>query len=104
MARSISDAGDEDDLIARLRERIADPQRRADARATEFSASVSRGSFGELVVMGRGVAADLQRLLAQGVDEEIATRVDALETSILPRDLPVARGLARGLARPPDAS
>lgn len=54
-----------DALIARLRARAADPERRADVIVDAFSAQVRTMDLGSLMGMGRSVAGDLGRLLGQ---------------------------------------
>jgi hypothetical protein len=68
-----------DALVGRLRERVADPDRRLDARPSEFYASVSSMGLGDLLSMGRSVAQDLRRLLNQGPDDELIAKADAFE-------------------------
>jgi hypothetical protein len=53
-----------DELIERLRARLADPERRIDARADVFSAQVQAMSLDQLFSAGRSAAADLLRVVA----------------------------------------
>ena len=54
-----------DDLIAGLRARAADPDRRADVIVDAFSASVRTMDLGSLFGMGRSVAGSLNQLLGE---------------------------------------
>jgi hypothetical protein len=71
-----------DELIARLRARAADPERRADARQSEFSASVTSMSLGDLIQGIMSGGADLRRLVAANkagvVDAEMAANAEAI--------------------------
>ncbi|HKG57813.1 MAG TPA: SMI1/KNR4 family protein, partial [Candidatus Limnocylindrales bacterium] len=53
-----------DDLIARLRARAADAERRTDVRPSQFSSTVRGLDLGSLMTMGRSLAADLGRVVA----------------------------------------
>jgi hypothetical protein len=55
---------DEDRLIERLRERAADPERRLEARSSQFAASVASLDLGGLGAALGAVTDDLRRLLA----------------------------------------
>ena len=55
--------GVSDDLIARLRARAADPDRRLDDRPSVFDASVRSMSLGQLVGSIRSVGGDLRRMV-----------------------------------------
>jgi len=83
-----SDAHDR--LIVRLRERIADPERRVDSRPDEFSASLSGLDGGELYAGGRSAGQDLRRLLDHGVDDELLARAGDIERAMT---TPAARPL-----------
>lgn len=64
----------DNDLIARLRDRIADPDRRVDSRPSELDSLIGGMGFGGLVAMGRSLTADLDRLVADGPDPAIHAR------------------------------
>jgi SMI1/KNR4 family protein SUKH-1 len=53
-----------DELIARLRARAADPDRRTDVRRSQFSSTVRGLDLGGLMTMGRSLAGDLSRVVA----------------------------------------
>jgi len=74
---SFTDANDR--LLTRLRERIAEPERRVDSRRDEFTASLTGRGVGELFSMGRSAAGDLRRLLDHGVDDELRSKADEIE-------------------------
>jgi SMI1 / KNR4 family (SUKH-1) len=61
----MTEAAELDDLIARLRARAADPQRRADVIVDAFSASVRTMDLGSLFGAGRSAAGSLNRLLGE---------------------------------------
>ena len=61
-----------DALIERLRERAADPERRVDARETQFFAGVKSLGFGGLL----GMLGDLRPLFGRAVDASRAGQVD----------------------------
>lgn len=69
-----------DDLIARLQQRAADPNRRVDVRQDVFSAHVTSMDLGSLLGMLGGAAADLKRVVAANqagrVDPELVTKAD----------------------------
>jgi hypothetical protein len=69
----------ENDLIARLRERVAEPRRRVDERPSQFWSSVSSAGLGDLMSMVRGVSADLSRLIANGPDGTTTARANTLQ-------------------------
>jgi hypothetical protein len=52
-----------DDLLARIRTRIQDPDRRVDVRTSAFSENVRSLDLGQLFSQGRSVAADLFRVV-----------------------------------------
>jgi hypothetical protein len=85
---------DLDELIARLRARAADPERRADVRQTEFSASVTSMSLGDLLQGIVGGGADLRSLVAANqaglVDQELVARAERIEAAMA---TPAATGL-----------
>ena len=53
-----------DDLIARLRQRAADPNRRVDARPNLFAAQLGSMNLSSLMGMLGQAAADLRRVVA----------------------------------------
>lgn len=71
-----------DDLIARLQQRAADPNRRVDVRQDVFSAHVTSMDLGSLLGMLGGAAADLKRVVAANqagrVDPEFVTKADRI--------------------------
>jgi len=71
-----------DDLIARLRERAADSNRRVDVRQDVFSAQVMSMNLGSLLGMLGGAAADLKRVVADNqagrVDPVLVTKADRI--------------------------
>jgi hypothetical protein len=69
-----SSADPQDRLVARLRDRAGDPERRVDSRPAEFSASLSGLDAGELFSSGRSAAQDLRRLLDHGVDDALLAK------------------------------
>ena len=69
----------DDELIARGRERIADLARRVDVRATAFHASVSSMGLGDLLSIVRSVSGDLQRLLSGGDAADVHAKATAFE-------------------------
>ena len=71
-----------DDLIERVRSRAADPEGRTEERSSEFWASVTSGSLGDLFGMGHSIAQDLGRLLRQGPDDELTARANEIERSM----------------------
>jgi hypothetical protein len=84
-------ADSDDRLLARVRERIADPERRTDSRPDEFTASLSGRGAGQLFSLGRSAAQDLRRLIDDGVDDELVAKADDIErrmTAPAARDLP----------------
>ena len=71
-----------DDLIARVRQRAADPNRRVDVRQNVFSAQVMSMDLGSLLGMLGGAAADLKRVVADNqagrVDPAVVTKADRI--------------------------
>ena len=59
----MTDSNELDALVVRLRERLADPERRTDSRPSIFSQRVQSMSLGDLLSTGRGLAQDLLRLV-----------------------------------------
>ncbi len=80
----------QDRLVARLRERASDPERRVDARPSEFAASISGLDPAELFARGRTTAQDLRRLRDQGVDDELIAKAGDIEHRMT---TPAARAL-----------
>ena len=79
-----------DDLVQRVRERAADPANRVEQRSSELWSSVTTMGVGDLMSMGRSLAADLGRLLRQGPDAEITARADSIERSMTtPAEIPL---------------
>lgn len=85
---------DLDELIARLRARAADPERRADVRQTEFSASLTSMSLGDLLQGIMSGGADLRRLVAANqagvVEPEMVARAEQIGAAM---STPAATGL-----------
>jgi hypothetical protein len=83
-----------DELIARLRERAADPERRADVRQSEFTASVTSMSLGDLLQGIMGGGADLRGLVSANqagvVDAELVAKAERIEAAM---STPAATGL-----------
>jgi SMI1 / KNR4 family (SUKH-1) len=80
----------DDDLIERLRARIADPARRVDQRPSELWASMTSQGLGGMLEMGHSLGQDLARLLRQGPDDDIVARADELRRSMeTPADRPL---------------
>ncbi len=75
-----------DNLLARLRQRAADPNRRVDVRQNVFSARVMSMDLGSLLGMLGGAAADLKRVVADNqagrVDPELVTKADRIATDM----------------------
>ncbi len=76
-----------DELVARLRARIADPSRRVDGRTNAFSQQVRTMSLDQLLTAGRSVAADLRRVVAANrtgapMPLDIVGKVDQLEAAM----------------------
>jgi hypothetical protein len=71
-----------DELIARLRERAADPERRVDVRQTEFSSSFSTMDLGDLLQGIMSGGADLRRLVSANqagvVDEKLVAKAEQI--------------------------
>jgi len=105
-----------DDLVARLRARASDPERRIDVRQDAFSAQVTSLDLGSLMGMLGGAAGDLKRIVAANqagrVEPDLVAKADRIgqamstpgpTTQPLPLD---TAGLARaeaelGFALPP---
>ena len=105
-----------DDLVARLRARASDPDRRIDVRQDAFSAQVTSLDLGSLIGMLGGAAADLKRIASANqagrVELDLVAKADrigeAMSTPVpTTRPLPLdAAALARaeaelGFALPP---
>ena len=73
---------DDDVLIQRIRERAADPAAHVEQRPSELWSSVTTMDVGDLLSVGRSLAADLGRLLQHGPDPEITARADSIERSM----------------------
>lgn len=75
-----------DELIAHLRERVADPERRADVLQSEFSASLSSMDLGQLLQGIMGGGADLRRLVSADqagiIDAELVARAERIGAAI----------------------
>jgi SMI1/KNR4 family protein SUKH-1 len=67
---------DETELIAAIRARIADPDRRVDARPSEFFASVQGMSLGSLFRAGRAAAADAIRAARGDLNDELIGKAE----------------------------
>lgn len=78
MAES-SGTHDHDRLIERLRERIADPERRLDSTTDELSASIAGLGIADLFSIGRSTARDLRLLLDHGASGESSAKADDIE-------------------------
>lgn len=78
-----------DDLIARVQQRAADPNRRVDVRQNVFSANVMSMDLGSLLGMLGGAAADLKRVVADNqagrVDPELVTKADRIAADMSTR-------------------
>jgi SMI1 / KNR4 family (SUKH-1) len=89
-----------DDLIARVQQRAADPNRRVDVRPNVFSANVMSMDLGSLLGKLGGAAADLKRVVAANqagrVDPELVTKADRIAADM---STPVETTLP-GRARP----
>ena len=80
----------DDVLVQRVRERAADPAARVEQRPSELWSSVTTMDVGDLLSVGRSLAADLGRLLRKGPDAEISARADSIERSMTtPADMPL---------------
>lgn len=76
-----------DDLIARLKVRAADPERRVDAPETELGASISSMGLADVFGMLGGVAGDLARVVeanqaGRALSPDLLTRADELGSSM----------------------
>lgn len=72
---------DHDDLVARVRARAADPERRLELRSSAFGAMVGSLDLSGLFEMGRSIQQDLARVVEGGaaaVDADMQTRLDGL--------------------------
>ncbi|HSK51460.1 MAG TPA: SMI1/KNR4 family protein [Clostridia bacterium] len=79
-----------DDLIARIRDRAADPERRVDERPSQLWSEMTAASLGGLASMGRSLVQDLFRLSRRGADDEIVARAERLrERMETPADRPL---------------
>lgn len=79
-----------DDLIARIRDRAADPERRVEERPSQLWSEVTSASLGGLASMGRSLVQDLFRLSRRGADDEIVARAERLrERMETPADRPL---------------
>jgi len=71
-----------DALIARLKARAADPERRVDVRQDSFSAGVTSLDLGSLMGMLSGAAADLRRVVANNqaglVDPDLTAKANRI--------------------------
>src|SRR2546423_8609791 len=90
-----------DDLIARLRTRAADAERRTDVRVSQFDNTFRTLDLGSLLTMGRSLGADLRRVVAANqagqVDPSGAGRAEAIEQAMatpVEHDLPAAASAA----------
>jgi hypothetical protein len=85
-----------DDLIARLRARAADPERRVDVRPSQFMAGVATMDLGGLMGMLGSVSGDLQRVVAANqagrpIDPELHARAQSFGAAMstpVPATLP----------------
>jgi hypothetical protein len=85
-----------DELIARLRQRAADPELRVDVRQTEFSAAVTGLSLGEMLQGISVLGADIRRVVAANqagtpLDGDLLAKADWVEAAMstpAPVDLP----------------
>lgn len=73
---------EESELIEAIRERSADPDRRVDARPSEFFASVQAMSLGQLFRAGRAAAADALRAARGDLDDELVGKAEAYGASM----------------------
>ena len=73
---------DESELIEPIRARVADPDRRLDARPSEFFASVKGMSLGSLFRAGRAAAADAIRAARGDLDEELIGKAEGYRTAM----------------------
>jgi hypothetical protein len=71
-----------DRLIARLRERVADPDRRLDARPSQLFASMTAMNLGDMFRVGRALTQDLRRLFDQGPTPDLVAKANAIEQSM----------------------
>ena len=73
---------DEPELIEAIRARVADPDRRVDARPSEFFASVKGMSLGSLFRAGRAAAADAMRAARGDLDDELTGKAERYRTAM----------------------
>ena len=73
---------DDTELIEAIRVRIADPDRRVDARPSEFGASVKGMSLGSLFSAGRAAAADVLRAARGDLDDELIGKAEGYRTAM----------------------
>lgn len=71
-----------DDLVARIRDLAADPERRVDERPSQFWTEVASAGLGDLLSMGRSVARDLLRVTRRGPDDAIVARSEEIRRSM----------------------
>ena len=84
---------EEGELIEAIRTRIADPDRRVDARPSEFFAGVQGMSLGELFRAGRAAAADALRAARGDLDDELVGKAEAYGASMnRPSERPLPAG------------
>lgn len=74
--------GGHDVLIARLRERIVDPERRVDIERDELSASIAGLGVADLLARGRSIALDLRQLTELGVSDALSAKADEIERKL----------------------
>src|SRR5687768_8578696 len=73
---------EESELIEAIRARIADPDRRVDARPSEFFAGVRGMSLGALFRAGRAAAADALRAAHGDLDDQLVGKAEAYGASM----------------------
>jgi hypothetical protein len=76
-----------DELIARIRQRAADPERRVDVRQSQFMASIATLDLGGLMGMLGSVSGDLRRVVAanqsgQPIDPAVHARAEQFGVSM----------------------
>ena len=80
----------DDELIERIRERVADPQRRVDIRPTAFEASLEGLGIGELMRMAHAATSDAERAVVEGADAELHARARQIEEQFQrPAEMPL---------------
>lgn len=72
-------------LIVRIRERVADSERRVDRGTSAFQASLSGLDASQLLSPVRSAAGDLRRLLDQGVDDDVLRKAGDIERQMTTR-------------------